>query len=168
MKTLIVYATKHGGTKECVRLLANKLIGSIEQCNLKCESIPDLQQYDQLIIGGSIYVGKIQKEVSEFCNNNIESLKDKKNGFFICGMQEGDIAKTQLKDAFPDVLLKNAIVIESFGGKFDFKDMNFFERFIVKMVTKNDKSLPAKDTAGVISMISENNIQKFATAMNNT
>ncbi|WP_105615281.1 flavodoxin domain-containing protein [Vallitalea okinawensis] len=167
MKTLMIYATKHGGSKKCVSLLSDQLIGEIDQCNLKSNPIPDLQQYDKVIIGGSIYAGSIQKEVSEFCNNHIQILEDKKVGLFISCMQGGDLARNQLKESFPDKLIRNAVVMESLGGVFDFKDMNFFEKLIIKMVTKNDKGIPVKNDAGVIDMISDNNIQKFAKAMNN-
>lgn len=157
MKTLIIYATKHGTTEKCASILSRKLTGEVDVHNLKSGSVPDLQQYDKVIIGGSIYIGRIQKEVSEFCLRNLEVLNGKTLGLFICGMQKGDALKTQLEAAFPHQLREKAVVKESLGGEFIFKNLNFIERFIVKNVSKVDK-----DT----SDISEESIEKFVQLMN--
>lgn len=167
MNTLIVYATKYGCTEKCAKILSEKLIRKVDLCNLKGGKSVELSQYDQLIIGGSIYMGKIRKEVSEFCTKNLSVLKEKKIGLFICGMQEGDQAETQLNQSFPEELLVNAVARESFGGEFRFNKMNFMERFIIKMVTKKDQSSPAVDTKKDISAISEENMNRFVELMNN-
>lgn len=101
MNTLIVYSTKYGCTEKCASILSKKLMGKVELCNLKIGSIPNLSEYDKVIIGGSIYIGKIQKEVSEFCSRNLDVLKDKKIGLFICAMQKDDAIETEINTAFP-------------------------------------------------------------------
>jgi menaquinone-dependent protoporphyrinogen oxidase len=158
MKTLIIYASKHGCTEKCSRLLMDKLNGEVKIVDIKKESVPEIALFDNIIIGGSIYVGRIQKEVNEFCLKNINQLKNKNLGFFICCMRENDIAETQIKTSFPEELLTNAVVKGYFGGEFIFKKMNFLEKFIVKKVSKIDK-----DT----STISKENINKFAQSINN-
>lgn len=156
MNTLIVYATKHGCTENCAAILSEKLMGKVDLCNLKIVKAVDFSQYDKVIIGGSIYMGKIQKEVSKFCSKNFNLLKHKKVGLFICCMRE-DIAEMQLNNSFQQELLSNAVVKEFFGGEFIFKKMNVIERFIVKRVSKIDKD---------ISNILAENINKFAQSMN--
>ncbi len=167
MNTLLAYATKYGCTEKCATILSEKLTGKVDLCNLKEVKDVDLTQYDKVIIGGSIYIGKIQKEVCEFCTKNLDVLKEKKIGLFICGMSAGDQVKTQMNNSFSQELLTNAVAKESFGGEFKFKKMKFMEKFIVKMVTKMDKSSPALDTSKDISNISEENINRFAQLMNN-
>lgn len=167
MRTLIVYATKYGTTEKCAKILAERLIGEVDIYNLKEGKGVEIAQYDRLIIGGSIYMGKIRKEVSEFCLKNLDVLKEKKLGVFICGMQEGDQADVQMKQSFPEELLVNAVARESFGGEFRLKEMNFLERFIVKMVTKKDSISQDQKTKENISTISEENINRFAELMNN-
>lgn len=167
MNMLIVYATKYGCTEKCAVILSEKLTGKVDLCNLKMVKNIDLSKYDKVIIGGSIYIGKIQKEVSEFCAKNLDILKEKKIGLFICCMRNGKIAETQLNSSFPKELLSNAVARESFGGEFIFKKMNFMERFIVKMVTKRDKSFTVLDTSKDMSTISEVSINRFAQLMNN-
>lgn len=157
MKTLIAYSTKYGCTERCGKKLAEKLNGEVELKNVKKEKNIDLSKYDKVIIGGSIYMGKIQKEISEFSIKNLDVLKGKKIGLFICCMRDGEIAATEIKDAFPEELISNSIAKECFGGEFILSKMNFMDRMIVKKVSKIDK-----DT----SNISEENIDSFAKLMN--
>jgi len=160
MTTLIAYATKYGCTEKCAKILAEKLMGKIDLCNLNEAKAIDLTPYDKVIIGGSIYAGKIRKEAWEFCEKNLNILKEKKIALFICGMHEKN-AETELNAAFPHELLNRAIAKEFFGGEFRFQKMNLLERFVVKKVTNADKSIPPIDTTKDISKLSEININRF-------
>jgi menaquinone-dependent protoporphyrinogen oxidase len=157
MKTLIAYATKYGCTEKCAKALSEKLTGEVRLCNLKTERDIEISEYDKVIVGGSIRIGKIQKEVKEFCSKNLNELLNKKVGLFICCMADNEAAEKQLKDSFPKGLLDNAIVKENFGGEFILQKMNFFDRLIVKKAAKIDK-----DTSNIYN----ENIDRFANAMN--
>lgn len=162
MKTLIVYASKHGTAKRCSEILKDKLKGEVTITNIKKENCPNISSFDNIIIGGSIYIGRIQKEISNFCLNNLHVLKHKKIGLFICCMNKENPDK-QLESSFPKALLDNAVVKECFGGEFNFKDMNFLEKAIIKKVSKEDKNIVLDFEKGV-SMINTNNIDKFTEA----
>lgn len=157
MKTLIVYATKHGATEKCARLLAKKLDGDVDLCNLKKDPFPDPNPYDKIIIGGPVYIGKALNEVKNFCNTHLETLRTKKIGLYICGMQEGEMARKEIDSSYPERLLSVAVAKECFGGEFILGKMNFIERFIVKKVAKTDKD---------ISAILDENIERFAKSLN--
>lgn len=60
MKNLIVYATKHGTAKKCAEMLKTRLNGETVLANVK-ETPPDLEDFDTVVLGGSIYIGKMQK-----------------------------------------------------------------------------------------------------------
>lgn len=160
MDTLIVYATKHGSTEKCAKMLSEKLSGNIDLYNLKDVKDLNISKYDRVIIGGSIHIGKIQKEISEFCSKNLDILKGKNLGLFICCMQKDDVAIEQLNNAFPQELLSNAKTKEVFGGEFLFKKMNPLEKFMVKMVSKEDI-----DTKKDISNIIYQNVDRFVQQM---
>lgn len=165
MDTLIVYATRHGGAEKCAKILSEKLSGNVDLWNLKEGKALDLKEYDKVIIGGSIYAGKIQKEVNEFCAKNLDVLKQKKIGLYVCGMLQ-EKAEIEVNASFPPDLLTHAKAKEFFGGEFVFAKMNRFERFIVKTVSKMDKSQPVLEMNKDISTISEEAIDRFANAMN--
>lgn len=169
MNTLVIYASKHGTAERCAAELSEKLTEKTYLCNLKDGKIPELLQYERIIIGGSIYAGRIQKEVSEFCINNINELMDKKLGFYICCMNKS-ASETQLKDAFPQKLFNIAIAKESFGGEFKFRDMSFMEKTITKMISKvlakDNPDMPAVDIIKDLSLLSQEKIDKFVELMN--
>lgn len=136
MKTLIVFSTKYGTTEKCVNLLKEKIKGDVDLFNLKTKKDIDISPYDNVIIGGSVYMGNIQKEVKEFCAKNISPLKKKKIGLFICCMSDKETAKNQLEASYPKELLEKAFAKECFGGEFILSKMNFFHKLIVKKVSK--------------------------------
>ena len=157
MNTLIVFSSKHGCTEKCTDFLAKELNNKPDIVNLKSYKDVNLSLYDKVIIGGSIYMGKVQKEVSEFCLKNLEELKEKNIGLFICGMQEGDSINTEINQNFPKELIEMATVIKHFGGEFNFSKMNFFEKLIVKIIAKISSNK---------SNILNDNINSFAKTMN--
>lgn len=166
MSTLITYATKHGSTEKCARTLYEKIEGNVDICNLKTDKNIDLAMYNKVIIGSSIYIGQIRKEVKKFCADNLDELKSKKLGFFICCMSQDEEALGQIENNFTKELTDNAVAKDYFGGEFIFDKMNFMEKFAVKMVSKNDENKEPIDTKNNISNLLEESIEKFALKMN--
>ncbi|OPJ56257.1 flavodoxin domain-containing protein [Alkalithermobacter paradoxus] len=158
MNTLIAYFSKYGCSEKCAINLSKKLNGNVDLLNLKKSGSIDLSKYDKVIIGGPIYIGKISKEVSQFCSENLDLLKTKKLGLYICGMRENDYIDIQINASFPKDLIDNATSVEYFGGEFIFEKMNFIDRLITKKVAKVNNN---------VSNILEENIDKLARVMNN-
>ena len=137
MKTLILYATKHGATQEAAQRIAKKIEG-VALHNLKQSNIPSLKDFDCVIIGSSIYAGSIRKEAKTFMAQNTDSLLEKKFGLFLCGMNVNE--QKQLFDSnFSPEILKAAIITSFLGGIFDPKKAGFMERLIIKAVTKHSE-----------------------------
>jgi menaquinone-dependent protoporphyrinogen oxidase len=135
MNTLIVYASKYGCVERCAGIIKKELNNQADIVNLRDRKKFDLSGYEKVIIGGSIYIGKIRKEVTEFCANNINELKKKRLGLFICGMQENAF-EAELNQNFPQELLNIAAAKEYLGGEFLLDKMGFMDRLIVKKVSK--------------------------------
>lgn len=142
MNTLIAYASKHGCAQKCALELSKELKGQVELVNLKEKAPADLSKYDRVIIGGSIYIGRIQKEITDFISGSLEQLLNKETGLFICGMQEGNTLEKEIKENFPDKLIARSKSTIHFGGEFIFSKMSFMEKLIVKKVSgiTTDKS----------------------------
>jgi menaquinone-dependent protoporphyrinogen oxidase len=157
MKTLIAYSSKYGCTEKCAVALAERLSGETCILNLKKDKSPDLSGYDTVVVGGPVYIGKINKEVKNFCIKNLDWLKGKRLGLFICCMAEEDKAMEELYDAFPKELLEAAVAKEYFGGEFLVTKMNSIDRMIVKKVAKTDRD---------VSKILADRIDSFAKLMN--
>lgn len=142
MKTLIIYASKTGTTEKCAKELNNKLKDS-EMVNILNYN-KNINKYDLIIIGTPIRMGMIDKRIKKFLNSNIEILKSKKVAYFICcGFNEN--FKKYYEQNIPNVLLDNAIIYDTFGGEMDIQKQKGFDKFIVKMVSKNiDKNKEIK------------------------
>ena len=170
MSTLVIYATKHGAAEKCASMLSKKLAGRVVLHNLKSGVRADLPEYEKIIIGGSIYAGRIQKEVTDFCVQNEKLLQEKNVGMYICCLSKSN-AEMQLNSAFPKQLLDNAVVKCSFGGEMRFSDMSFGEKLITKMVSKavakSDPGFASIDPKKDFSAICADDVNKFAEAMNN-
>ena len=135
MKTLIIYATKQGSSKVAAHLLKSKLEGEVHLVNLLKESIPSISDFDTVIIGGSIYAGKIQKKLTEFLNKNLSLLLGKRIGLFICAAHfDPEVLKKELLEAFPEELHNIAIAKEIFGYQINKEHLNFIEKAIVKKI----------------------------------
>lgn len=157
MKTLILYATRHGCAEKCAAKLGAALQGEVKIANFKDAGAIDLADYEAVVIGGSIHAGKIQKGVKNFYAKNLEVLKSKRLGLFLCCMEEGPKAEEQFAGAFPEVLVRAATAKGFFGGELDFDRMNWLEKAIIKKVSKIDAS---------VSKIKEQTILDFATVLN--
>lgn len=157
MNTLILYASSHGCTEKYAGKLKNLLGSQTKLINLKKSSSPDLKNIGTVIIGGSIHAGQIQKCIKKFCQSNINELKEKKTGLFICCMEEDNKAEVQFNNAYPEEIIRQSTANGIFGGEFNFEKMNFFEKLIVKKIAKVNSS---------ISKFDETKVEKFAADLN--
>ena len=137
MKTIIMYSSKYGCTEDCVKALKSKLNGECRLVNLKNVGAIDFQQYDWVIIGGSIYVGKIQKEVRLFCERNLKELLTKNISSFMCCTTPEQV-NDFFENNFPAKLLAHAIKTVNFGGELRQEKMGFLDRKLTALVTKTE------------------------------
>ncbi|ULT59191.1 flavodoxin domain-containing protein [Neobacillus drentensis] len=135
MKSLIVYCSSHGTTEKVVGILSEHLAGEVVSVDLKRDkTIIDLNDYDTVIIGGSIHAGMIQRRIKKFIQTHHHELLEKDLGLFLVCMRQGELAVEQFNNAYPQDLRKNSVALGLFGGEFLVSEMNFFERQVVKKV----------------------------------
>ncbi|WP_195983480.1 flavodoxin domain-containing protein [Clostridium sp. D33t1_170424_F3] len=158
MKTVIVYASKYGCTEQCVSILEQHLKSDVSVCEASQAGKLDLQSFDCIIAGASVYALKLRKEMQAFCTQNESLLLQKKLGLFIC-------CSTPLKQAdyidhfYAPALLEHAIAKANFGGEIHLEKMRWGDRMVMKLVEKSpDFQYPH---------ILEKEIQQFASVINN-
>lgn len=133
MNTIIIYATKYGCTEKVARMLKSEIGDNVVLVNSSVENIPDIDEYHNVIIGGSIYISKIQKNISDYVKQNVDKLLTKRVGLFICaGTPEQEEKKKELKEAFPQELHEHCIIEDVLGDAIYFEKLKFFDRIIVK------------------------------------
>ena len=160
MKTMIIYSSTYEYTKQCAERLKEYLLGEVIVVNVMVDVIPQLGEIDNVLIGGSIYMGQIQKNMKEFCASNVALLKDKRLGLFLCcGLPEK--FEQAMKNAFPEELLKKAIAKECFGGELRTEKMNLVHKVIAIFMKRS----AAKEGKEPIKQMPEN-IAKMAAIIN--
>lgn len=138
MKTLIIYATTYGYTKECVEKLKELIQGETTIVNVKNETVPPIEDFENVIIGGSIYMGQIHKKLKEYCSINLKGLLEKRVGLFLCcGLPEN--FEETIKNCFPKELLEKAIAKECFGGELRTEKMNLAHKMITGLMQRASK-----------------------------
>lgn len=163
MKTIILYATKYGCSERCSKILSEKIIGEVDLVNIAKDSRPDLSKYEKVIIGGPIYMGVMNKDITDFCNNNIKELHDKKIALFVCSMFGDNRTEENMERAFPNELKQVAVDMKLFGGELNVDKMKFMDKFIAKMVSKAQPKPGEIINKGILL----ENIDKLAEKVNN-
>lgn len=166
MRTLITYATKYGCTEKCAKALAEKFSGQVDLQDIKRANPEQISAYDKVVIGGSIYMGRISPLISKFCTQNRVELERKSLGLFICCLRDGELAEAELQQAFPEGLFSKAKAKEYFGGELTYKKMGLVDRLITKMVSKADENFPVFDADRNVSVLKTEKIERFAQIMN--
>ncbi len=156
-KTLIAYSTKYGSVKKCVEILKGYLNTETDILEVKQNYDIDLNDYDAVIIGGSIHRGKVQKEIKEFTDKFLQTLKQKNIGLFVCSMGGEKSAMRYIRRCFPDELNEKALAKGGFGGEYVFERMDEKDIEDLKRVIKADQN---------IYNISDEKIREFAEIMN--
>lgn len=168
MKTLIVYSSKYGATKKCAEKIGKALGKDVLVINLKREKVPTLNSYDKVIIGSSVYAGMLRKEVKAFCKANESILKTKKLAVFLSCFDTAGVAR-YIKENLPLALVEEIKVTGCCGGVMDFKKMNFFERFMVRQISKMQKGeggmLPDLTDKDYVETITDEQIEVFVKAI---
>ncbi len=101
MKTAVIFATKYGFTEKCANLLSEGLGCETKLINLKKEKVGELDNFDVVVLGSSVYAGKLQKEMIDFIGSEKERLITKNVALFSCNMHQGEEGERQLKKHFP-------------------------------------------------------------------
>jgi menaquinone-dependent protoporphyrinogen oxidase len=145
-KVAICYGSRYGTTHEIAKGMgetARTLGAEVDIIELKKEKLSTpIEEYDLVIIGSGIQVGRWTKEPLKFIEKNLDSLSKKKVAFFVvCGDAGNparcDFAQKQYLDdviaEFPEI---TPISTGLFAGMFNLKKYNFATRALVKSIIR--------------------------------
>lgn len=136
MKVLIVYGTKYGCTKKCAEILKSYLPGEVTVISAKAAPA-SLKSYDVVFIGGSVYMGKMRKEVIRFCSQNKIELMNKRLGIFVCCYTPNG-TEGFIETLFPQEILSHASYVTCVGGEMNYEKMNVIYRKMFQALNKID------------------------------
>ena len=159
MKTIIIYTSSNGCTGKVVGELSQKLSGEVETIDLRHHHSPPLNEFDRIIIGGSIHSGKIQQRINSFCLTHMHLLRTKEIGLFICCSHHPEIAQEEINEAFPEELHQMAKTEAIFRGVLNLEGMSLVKRILVKKVARVREN---------VSELDADSIDRFANRMERT
>ncbi len=123
-KTLIAFETKGGATEEAARKIADVLRSKyqleVDLVDLKKQKVPDLTQYQSVIVGGGVRGGRVYSKALKFLEND---LSGKQVAFFTSSSwagTPGSYANAKAKFVeknlakYPKI---NPVDMEAFGGR---------------------------------------------------
>lgn len=139
MKTLIAYSTTLGCTEQCASKLKQDLGNGVELVRISRRKRYNLQEYEFVIIGGSIHEGLIQRSVKKFCENNLDILLQKQVGLFVCCMDPDANEQELIEKAFPNKLVEHALASGFFGGELNIKKMNLLQKIMTRKAARIQK-----------------------------
>ena len=151
MKSIILYTTRYGSAAEVAKRIQKEIGADCLTCNIMKEDAPSLDQFDTVILGGSVYIGKIQKKLTSYMIANLPQLLTKKIGVYICaGAKNPEDRDKELTDVFPAELLAHAVVKNVLGYAFYFEKMKFLDRFIMKKIKGDAVSVAEYDDKSIL------------------
>jgi menaquinone-dependent protoporphyrinogen oxidase len=139
MKVLVTVASKHGATAEIGRAIADKLReAGIYVAEQAPESVASLDEFDAVIVGSALYMGRWMGEARDFVKDNAEALRKKPVWLFASGPIIGTLnAPNDGADAAEGRKLQELIGAHEakiFAGELKKESLGFVEKQIVKMV----------------------------------
>lgn len=163
MKTVVIYKTKTGYTKQYAKWIAEDLAADIFES--KEVNSDMLLKYDTIIYGAGIYAGGINGV--KLIKENLDRLKDKKVVVFANG------AYPQLEEVFKEILEKNFTLEERekikffhLRGGFDYSELSLINKCLMsglKFSIKRKKKENLEDyEEGILSLMekSENFVER--------
>jgi menaquinone-dependent protoporphyrinogen oxidase len=106
--------------EKSVNLLREKF-SHVNIVNVLKDKVPGLSDYSTVIIGGSIYMRRVQKELKSYLETHLETLLSKKVGLFLyAGHPDQSVIAEEFNQAFPQSLIDQAVAKGVFGYERNF------------------------------------------------
>ena len=134
MRTLILYKTKYGSTKQYSEWLHEEIPNS-EIFSADVFNPKRLNEFDTVLLGSCIYMGDIKGK--RFLTNNWDVLKEKNIYLFFVGIMFDEGWENNL-NILPEHIRKNVKYCKIPGG-INYSKLNTVERLLFKM-TKSEES----------------------------
>jgi menaquinone-dependent protoporphyrinogen oxidase len=146
MNALVAYGTRYGSTTRIAEKIGEILKSedySVRIANLAEESIASISDYDLVIVGSGIKMGKWTKETLDFLDRFETGLSRMKVALFVsCGYirdpEKVDEARVdflnKVAEKYPSI---KPVALGFFGGVFNFNKYGFAERLLFRGIRKD-------------------------------
>ncbi len=137
MKVLIAYTSKTGTTAMCAEMLADilKAKNEVTLCDMNKETADLPEKFDAVVLGSSVRMARISKNVKMYIKDNIETLNKMPCAFFLCCGLPDDF------EDYIDMQLPKKFVPSHgtycFGGELKPDKAKGLDRFIIGLMRRS-------------------------------
>lgn len=155
MKIAALYTTEYGSVTTILESLKKEVHHQLDLFNIIEVAPPNVASYDAILLGGSIHMGKLQREMGRFIKKNMETIQTVPLYLFVCSAETKDTT-AYFQTSFPEVILEKARDRFTLGGEIVLEKLTGAHRLILKMVGK----------ASDFSSVSQEELRRFAETLN--
>ena len=177
-KALIVFGTRYGttaGTSEIIAETLRKNGFEVKVVDAKREKLQGISDYNLIIVGSGIQMGKWTSEPENFLKKHQNELLRKKVAFFVsCGsanpISEGEQKNKEMEEGKRKYLENKAaeyglkpVAMGFFGGCYDFNKMPWFFKKTLSSIKPKIEGAGYKETRpGAYDLRDINEIREWA------
>ena len=138
-RVLVAYASRHGSTKEIAERIADELSAmDTPATTAEMKSVSSVNEFDLIILGAPLYMGKLEKDFSRFISRFGSDLEKTQVAGFAVGLapiknesQAVQEAMDTLNAGFGSI---KPVSVALFAGRLDPEKLSFISRKIIAMV----------------------------------
>ncbi len=157
---VIVYKTKHGGTKKIGKVI-NTYIDHCLLMDFDHMDIDVLKQADVIVFGVPVYYGKLDNDVVNFIKAHQELLVPRNYCLYVTGILYSEFMKYVMA-AFDFEILKGIKVISGLGGVLYYPNLNFSEKMVLNVINKQISIIPKEHNKDIYQNLNNIEIEIFA------
>ena len=137
MKILIIYASKNGVAKKCAERLSDELstTNEITLCNINDSPVPTPNNFDAIVLGGSIRMTKLNKELKKYLKTHFDAISNMPSAFFFCCGIIRDLDDYKATELPPKIQF--SLGVECFGGELKPDKVKGFDKLIVNAMRQS-------------------------------
>lgn len=144
MKTLILFSSRDGQTREIASFIASQLSEhgiSTDVVNLHRATSIDWQQYEKVIIGASIRYGHFHPALAEFVKRHVQQLNNLPSAFFSVNLvaRKADKRTPQTNSYTRKFLLSSPWqpgICAVFAGALRYPHYRWYDRIMIRLIMK--------------------------------
>lgn len=143
---LIAYGTGEGQTAAVAARITDALRARGHQATAvdlgEAATVPDVGQYDGVLVGASVHAGSHQASVREFVADAREALTERPTAFFQVSLSSASEETRERAASYVDAFVEETgwhpDRIGTFGGALRFSEYGFLTRLLVERVARRD------------------------------
>jgi|SRR6266540_1669259 len=146
MKLLVIYGTTEGQTRKIARYMEDVLQDAGHKVAIAdaTEEPPSPEDYDGILIGGSIHMHQYQSAVAHYITRHVAALNKIPGAFFsVClavasDMDEEHREAQKITNDFLERTGWKPLMTTQIAGALKYTQYDFFKRLIMKMISKKE------------------------------